>query len=157
SWPVIERELRAESRHSFTYWLRVLGAGAVLAVAVVFLWGIWRTGTDFTRGPPLFGSLQCGLFISIWTLVPLMSSDYISREKREGTLGLLFLTLLRAPQIVLAKGLGQGLRALTLWLAIGPVLAISFLAGGVSWKEAVISGLVNFSSFCLALAAGLLA
>ena len=30
--PVIERELRAEARHAFTYWLRVLGAAALLAV-----------------------------------------------------------------------------------------------------------------------------
>ena len=30
--PVIQRELRAEARHAFTYWLRVLGAAALLTV-----------------------------------------------------------------------------------------------------------------------------
>ena len=40
-WPVIERELRAESRHAFTYWLRVLGEGALMAVIWGRLRGLW--------------------------------------------------------------------------------------------------------------------
>ncbi len=109
--PVIERELRAAARHSFTYSLRVLG---VLALR-------------------------------------------ISRERREGTLPLLFLTALRPRDIVYAKGMANGLRAFTLCLAVIPILTIPFLVGGVSKSEVAVSVLLNFSSICLAMMAGLLA
>ena len=58
---------------------------------------------------------------------------------------------------MLAKGLVHGVRALTLWLATLPILTIPFILGGVTWKEAVLSAVNNFSSICWALAAGLLA
>jgi hypothetical protein len=44
-----------------------------------------------------------------------------------------------------------------LWLAVLPVITVCFLGGGVSWPEIILSALVNFSSICLALGAGLLA
>jgi hypothetical protein len=59
--------------------------------------------------------------------------------------------------IVVAKGLAHGLRALTLGLAVLPVLTIPFLMGGVSWTDAALSLVVNFNAMCWALAAGLLA
>ncbi|MDB6109012.1 MAG: hypothetical protein JWR69_762 [Pedosphaera sp.] len=153
-WPVIDRELRTQARLSFTFWLRVMG-GAMLILAS-FYFGSTR-GFGLNLGGQLFGFLNFTLFCAIWILVPLFTADCISREKREGTMGLLFLTPLKARDIVLAKGLVHGLRALSLWLAVLPVLTIPFLLGGVNWKEAVLSVLMNFSSICWALAAGLLA
>ena len=55
--------------------------------------------------------------MAIWVLVPLLVADCLSRERREGTLGLLFLTPLTANDIVIAKGLSHGLRAVTLCFA----------------------------------------
>ena len=86
-----------------------------------------------------------------------MTADCISRERREGTLPLLFLTAITHRELVYAKGMVHGLRSLTLWLAVLPVFTICFLAGGVGWSEVVISALVNLSSVCLALAAGIFA
>jgi ABC-type transport system involved in multi-copper enzyme maturation permease subunit len=97
------------------------------------------------------------LFVAIWVLVPLLAADCISRERRDGTLGLLFLTPLKARDIVVAKGLVHGLRALTLLLAVLPIMMIPILQGGVGWREVAMSGLINFTSVCLALAAGILA
>ncbi len=152
--PVITRELRASSRQSFTYSLRVLGVLALVVVLGVF-------GTHGSIGPEigarLFGAMHCALFFAIWTLVPLLTADCISRERREGTLPLLFLTNLRPRDIVYAKGLAHGLRAVTLWLAVLPVLTVPLIAGGVGWPEVAMSALVNLSSICLASSAGLLA
>jgi ABC-type transport system involved in multi-copper enzyme maturation permease subunit len=67
------------------------------------------------------------------------------------------MTPLRGTDVVVAKGLAHGLRAMTLWLAVLPVLTIPFLLGGVSWQEALLSMLINLSAICWALAAGLLA
>ena len=151
--PVIARELRSAARQPFTYHLRLLGATALLLEGVFF--GL-RGGFGAGRGGELFGSLHSALFLAIWVLVPVLTADCLSRERREGTLGLLFLTPLRAGGIVVAKGLAQALRAATLWIAVMPVLTIPFLIGGVSWTQAVLSVLVNCSAMCWALAAGLL-
>src|SRR5712671_3578217 len=94
--PVIVRELRAEARHSFTYWLRVLGATALLFVSASVA---FENGVGIGQGGELFAWQHLTLFWSIWILVPLVCADCISREKREGTLGLLFLTPLRATDI----------------------------------------------------------
>jgi ABC-type transport system involved in multi-copper enzyme maturation permease subunit len=151
--PVIDRELRASARHPFTYYLRTLGAGALLVA--IFFFGL-DNGFESNFGGKLFGYLHFTMFYAIWILVPLLAADCISRERREGTLGLLFMTGLRGPDIVVAKSIAHGLRALSLWVAVAPVLAIPFLLGGVSWQEAMLSLAINSSAMCWALAAGVL-
>jgi ABC-type transport system involved in multi-copper enzyme maturation permease subunit len=152
--PVIERELRAEARHAMTYWLRVIGAGALLIAAALF----WLNGNlRDQQGDQLFYTLHQTLFWAIWILVPLLVADCISRERREGTLGLLFLTPLHARDIVLAKALAHGLKGMTVCLAALPIVVVPFLMGGVDWRVATASVLLNLTSFCWALGAGLLA
>jgi hypothetical protein len=143
--PAIARELRAQARLPFTYAVRVLGAAALLLVALFFAShsGLWPN-----TGGRLFGWLNFTLFVFVWMIVPLIVADCISRERREGTIGLLFLTPLKARDIVIAKGLVHGLRALTLWFAVIPILAIPFLIGGLSRPELVLSVLFTFSSIC---------
>jgi len=97
------------------------------------------------------------LLWAIWILVPLSTADCVSREMREGTLGLLLLTHLTARDIVFAKGLAHGLRAVTLWLAALPVVVIPFLMGGLPWQSVVLSCAINLASIGLALAASVLA
>jgi hypothetical protein len=70
---------------------------------------------------------------------------------------LLFLTPLKPRHIVYAKGAAHGLRAVTLWLAVLPMMAIPLLAGGVGGFELLMFTLVSWASLCLALAAGILA
>jgi ABC-type transport system involved in cytochrome c biogenesis permease component len=90
-------------------------------------------------------------------LVPLMCCDCLSHEKREGTLGLLFLTDLKAREIVLAKAAAHGIRAITLWLAVIPIIVVPFLVGGLEWREIMASCCLAFGSICFALGAGLFA
>jgi len=151
--PVIERELRASSRQPFTYWLRALAVSALLLAS--FLFGVSH-GFEPNLGSALFSSLHFTLFCAIWILVPLLTADCISRERREGTLGLLFLTRLKGPDIVVAKSVAHGLRALTLWVAVMPIVALPFMLGGLSRMEIVLSLLIDLSSMCWALSAGLL-
>src|ERR1017187_8940751 len=150
--PVIARELRASARQPFTYYVRVLGATALLLASLMF--GVYQ-GFEMGMGRRLFGALHCTLFCAIWVFVQMLTADCISRERREGTLGLLFLTPLKGSDIVVAKGLAHGLRALTLGLAVLPVLTVPFLLGGVSRTEALMSFVVNANAMCWALAAGL--
>jgi ABC-type transport system involved in multi-copper enzyme maturation permease subunit len=134
--------------------VRVIAMTGMLAVAICF------AATEGLRpggGGELFVWLHRTLLCLVWFLVPLMTADVISGERREGTLGLLFLTPLTAWRIVVAKSMAHGLRALTFCLAVLPVLTLPFLAGGVSWMEAVISALFILGSLCCALGAGVLA
>src|SRR5881397_628736 len=152
--PVIARELRAESRSAFTYWLRVAGGASLLGAGLIYFLG---HGLGNMAGGKLFQLMHATLFVAIWIIALLMTADSISRERREGTLGLLFLTPLRPFEVVLAKGLAHGLRAAAVMLAAVPVLVVPFLMGGVGWREALAAVLIDFSALCWALAAGLFA
>lgn len=108
-------------------------------------------------GSEVFAWVHRVVLVAIWVLVPLMSCDCLSHEKRDGTLGLLFLTNLKAGEIVLAKAAAHGLRALTVWLAVVPIIGVPLLMGGLDWREIMISCCIAFGSICAALGLGLLA
>ena len=153
--PVIVRELRTEARHPLNYWLRVLGAGVMLVMAIFVV--LHLDGNIGGKGGVMFGVLQPTLFSLTWLLVPIMTCDCISRERREGTLGLLFLTPLRPVDVGLAKALSGILRAFTLILAMLPVIAIPLLLGGVSGPDLLRAALMDIMALIGAIAAGLLA
>jgi ABC-type transport system involved in multi-copper enzyme maturation permease subunit len=157
-WPVILRELRAGSRRWTTYWLRLLAAGTVLAAIA---WLLIQPRFAFTpparAGHQMFLMLHWIVLAAIWIIVPMLTADTLSREKREGTLGLLFLTNLSARAIVFAKGAAAGLLALTLWLSVVPIMTVPVLMGGVPSQEIIFSCSVALGSICCALAAGLMA
>lgn len=156
-WPVIIRELRASSRHWSTYGLRSLSAAAAI---VAFLWFIFfdeEVALLSRRGSLLFATLHRVIFVGIWIVVPLLAADCLSRERREETLGLLFLTHLKAGEIVVAKVLARGLAALGLWAAVMPVTALPFLAGGLTWQEVALSFTLCFTALCATISAALLA
>ena len=153
-WPVIIRELRAGSRQWGTYWLRVLAAAFAIGAFVLFMEqgrGM-RTGRE---GAELFSTMHRILLATIAVVVPLMTSDCISRERREGTLGLLFLTNLTAREIILAKAIAHGLRACALWAAVLPLMALPILLGGVDWREVVLSSCYSLEFIGMNLVVGL--
>jgi ABC-type Na+ efflux pump permease subunit len=154
-WPVAQRELREGARRPVNHRLRVLSA----SVATLLLWVMAAN----LRLPPaqmgrwLFAGLHTLLLGLIALIVPALTADCIAREKREGTLGLLFLTPLSAGGIVAGKALAQALRALSLWLAALPILAIPFMTGGVIWFDVFSALSLEFSGAVVCLAAGLFA
>jgi ABC-type Na+ efflux pump permease subunit len=151
-WPVVQRELRAAARWPLGPWLRVGGA---LGGLVVF----WiSSDLPFDQvGVELFQRVHTLLLWLICAIVPALTADCLARERREGTLGLLFMTPLTASGIVLGKTFAQVLRALTVWLAVAPVLAIPFLSGGVTWADVAGFMVVELSIGFICLAAGILA
>jgi hypothetical protein len=96
---LIVREMRSAARQPFTYYLRVLGVTALLIDLVLLL---SEHGAVAQRGGEMFAHLHATLMLAIWVLVPLVTADCISRERREQTLPILFLTPLTPHQIVLA-------------------------------------------------------
>lgn len=154
-WPIIQRELREQCRQRTTIGLRLAGALVTLAV---LLWQL-RIGTSggLQDGRQMFASMNLFLATGLWIICPILTADCLSREKREGTFNLLFLTPLRPLDIVLGKAFVHGWRALSFLIAALPVLAIPILAGGVGWLDWVRLVLTQGSVLALALTAGLLA
>jgi hypothetical protein len=97
--PILRRELIEQSRRPDTHLLRVAGGGFI----ALFLWSALGTAAtaDAGSGRGLFLALNKLLFALLWMVGPVMTADCLSREKREGTIGLLFLTPLRPVEIVL--------------------------------------------------------
>jgi len=152
---VIERELRAESRRPANHWLRVLAAGVLLAVFASLMLNAQVGLAEL--GNLVFSSLQRTLLFAFWVIVPLMTADCISREKREGTLGLLFLTPLRVTDVIAGKAIIHVLRALTLFLAAVPILGLPIVFGGVTWSGALVAIFNLANAVCLGIAAGIYA
>ncbi len=153
--PIIVRALRAESRRAANYWLRVLAAGVLILVFASIVFGAQLRGSQL--GIVLFSGLNQTFFYALWVLVPLMTADCISRERREGTLGLLFLTPLTVPDVIAGKATIHVLRALTLFLAALPALGLPLVLGGVDWHWVVMSAVGLADAALLAIAAGIYA
>ncbi|HVY70688.1 MAG TPA: hypothetical protein VHH73_12220 [Verrucomicrobiae bacterium] len=154
-WPVIVRELRAEARRPFNYWLRV--GAAALAIVVLGLTLVLDRRVAADVGRSIFQHLNFSLFAAIWIFVPLLTADCVSQERREGTLGLLFLTPLTSLGIVLGKCLVHLVRAFSVLAVVTPVLTLPALVGGVDWRDGVLALSLDSAAVFLALTAGLLA
>src|SRR5215472_6193352 len=152
---VIGRELRAESRRPGNYWLRVLAAGGLILVFASLVI-TWQDDAAYL-GRTLFRILYQTTLFACWILTPLMTADCISRERREGTLGLLFLTPLTPLDGILGKSGVHILRVLTLFVAALPILGMPFVLGGVVWQMAVPAVADLAGAVLLGIAAGLYA
>jgi ABC-type transport system involved in multi-copper enzyme maturation permease subunit len=166
--PVLERELLAASRYWGTYWLRVLAGlmmvTGLVALLVVRRWGsVWFGGSGLSGVTPsflgalLFGGFHTVLTVTFLWLCPVLTADCLSRERREGTLGLLFLTPLNAWDVVLGKGLAHVLRAFGLWFSTVPFLAVPFLMGGVQGADFARAVAIELTVVLIGLSAGFLA
>jgi len=153
--PVIERELRAEARNSYHHWLRLTSATAVL----IYFYLIARNyeGPAPWLGRRLFHALMQSSVVMTLAVTPLLTADCLSREKREGTLGLLFLTPLTSLEIVVGKSLVHLLRAMTVLAALAPFFVVPMLLGGVPIGLVVAAFLANVAAALIGLGAGLIA
>src|SRR5688572_25003951 len=140
--PIVRRELGVASRRKSTY--RIRSWTTVIAVLTSFLsiFFIWVGGGRRNFGEPLFGILAFYAFALSALAGVFLTADSLSEEKREGTLGLLFLTDLRGYDVVFGKFLAMSLNATYGLIALLPVLALPLLLGGVTggefWRMALV-------------------
>jgi ABC-type transport system involved in cytochrome c biogenesis permease component len=131
--PIVGRELVVAARRAVTYWTR-FGVAASALVIFLFLRASYE-GSIAALGHDLFftlGVLVMGLCLLAGVFI---TADCLSVEKREGTLGLLFLTDLKGYDIVLGKLAANSVHAIFGLLAVFPVMGMSLLIGGVSGGE----------------------
>lgn len=131
-FPIVQRELAvaARSRRQFRLRMVVTVGCAALCFLLVFAWsfGAGRGGGA--------GSLFRVLSSIFWVICLgsgiFLTADCISREKREGTLGLLFLTDLKGYDIILGKLVSASWMTLMIVVGVMPVLTFCVLMGGVT-------------------------
>ena len=131
--PVVERELRVASRRRGAYWGRFVAATIGAALAAWVLLAV--DDSEKHIGADLFAVVSAVVFLYAGVAGTLVTCDCLSEEKREGTLGLLFLTDLKGYDVVLGKLAATSLNAIYGMLAVVPMLAIPFILGGVSRAE----------------------
>lgn len=135
--PIVARELRVSARRWGTYVLRLGAAASAIALAAIIYWFISRDGgvRPADMGKVIFAVLNGFAFLYALLVGVRVSSDCISSEKREGTLGLLFLTDLKGLDIVLGKLVASALDSFYALVSVLPVLAIPILLGSVTPGE----------------------
>jgi ABC-type transport system involved in multi-copper enzyme maturation permease subunit len=133
--PIAVRELRVASRRRATYWMRTALGGLAAVCWLLLLFAAQRAMRSDEMAKILFGLLG-GLALAFGMFAGVVSTaDCLSEERREGTLGLLFLTPLRAYDVIAGKLIASLLPTLFGLLTIIPVLALPMLMGGVSFPQ----------------------
>jgi ABC-type transport system involved in multi-copper enzyme maturation permease subunit len=154
--PIVHRELRVAARRRGTYRLRFW-----LALAMVGMWlCLLRFGQSSLpasqQGQSLFRA--SGILALAFSLLAgaFLTADCLSEEKREGTLGLLFLSDLKGYDVVLGKLVANSLHGFYGLLAVLPLLAMPLLIGSVTAGEFWRIGLALAATLLLSLSIGML-
>lgn len=153
--PIAARELLVAARNRRTFWVRFGMAGAaVLASLGIFVF-ISATGQGRAAAFLLFRILAWASFVfalgsGIW-----LTADAIGGERRDGTLGLLFLTDLTGWDVILAKLMAHGLTAVGAVVAAFPVMTVAWLFGGLSGDDMLRTFLAILNTLFVSLAVGL--
>jgi ABC-type transport system involved in multi-copper enzyme maturation permease subunit len=132
--PIVQRELQVAARSRNFYAWRLRTGVALVFVSI----GIILSTRGGLRPGAVGGVFQTLCFFALlFCLVEGIrkTSDAISEEKREGTLGFLFLTDLNGFDVILGKWVAAAVRSFNALLAFVPVLAISLLLGGTTGGE----------------------
>ena len=129
--PILHRELRARARGRATYWARfAVGLlGLLICLPETFFAGSFGLGSS-SGGRVFNGVISTAFLLSCSAC--LLAADAISAERREGTLGLLFLTRIKSLDVLLGKLSSVGITSLCALVAFFPVLMIPVIAGGVT-------------------------
>ena len=157
--PIVERELRVAARRRSTYRIRAWTAVIALGIGFFSFFPAVLVGAMGAYGGPgksLYTTLTGFAFGLCLLAGVLLTADCLSEEKREGTLGLLFLTDLRGYDVVLGKLMAISLNAFYGLLAILPISGLCLLLGGLTGGEFWRMNLALVNALFFSLAAGIL-
>src|SRR5882724_4432842 len=101
--PIVERELRVAARRGGTYWGRVSSALAGVVVAGWSIAGLGALALTPQAGRNVFRVLALVAAFMLVNRILHLTAEAFAREKREDTLGLLFLTPLKPRDLVFGK------------------------------------------------------
>ncbi len=154
--PIVRRELLVAGRRPWTYWNRCLAALLLLSVGAALAIfsgngpmagrGFSRTAFEIMASTALAGVLLAGV---------VLNSESLASERREGTLGLLFLTELTGLDVALGKLFASTVQGGCALVAMLPILALPLMAGGVALADFWCTALMLVSTLLLSSGIGL--
>ncbi|HEX5218950.1 MAG TPA: ABC transporter permease [Verrucomicrobiae bacterium] len=153
---VAERELRAAARRNRTYLVRWITA---IAFFGLLIWLFWAANGFQNRNaaPRVFEVLSVLTFFYCLFIGSTVTADCISAERREGTLGLLFLTNLNSFEIILGKLCSSSVVTIFGLFSMFPMLALLFMFGGIALDQFWQTVLALVNAIFFGVAAGFVA
>jgi hypothetical protein len=140
--PLVVKEVRQVVRgREFTL---SFASSLLVGLAVAFFGAASALGGSSTAGRWTFLVLLGGLALLGLAVVPLGAFSALRHERLEQTLELITLTALSPRRIVIGKLMAQAVKLATLFAAIAPFLAMSFLLGGIDFTSILVSLIVLF-------------
>jgi hypothetical protein len=140
--PIVVKEVRQVVRgREFQY---SFAASLLAALAIAFFGAADALTGSGVSGAWTFGALMACLTLLGVIVVPLGAFNALRNERMEQTFDLITVTALSSRRIVIGKLLAQGVKLTTLFAAIAPFIAMSFLLGGIDFFTILISVLVLF-------------
>lgn len=148
--PIIQRELKIIARRPRTFRIRLL------VTVIAFLWCVILvlSGPANRGGSYVFNMLTTIAFLACLIQSVRRAASCISDEKKEGTLGLLFLTDMRGRDIIFGKLISVSALSAHALLAFLPVLAMTLVIGGTQLSEVARAGLVLGTTLLFSMATG---
>lgn len=153
--PILVRELRLSAGGRYQHFVRVLAAGLGIAV-VGWLAMVDSSGAVALDGRRVLQLLGWAAFGFCLIAGGVTTANSIGHERREGTLGLLFLTDLKGRDVVLGKLAVASLPLIGGVVGFLPLLSFSLLLGGVNPMDVVLMSAVLGNTLFLSLSLGLL-
>lgn len=150
---VADRELRAAARRKATYYVRWLTAAGFFLLLIWVMWALDAL-TSSGRAHDVFSFYSVIVLFYCLFVGAIRTADCIGSERREGTLGLLFLTNLNSAEIIAGKLCSNAVPTVYGLLAIFPMLAMPLLIGGVTLAEFLKSMLALVVAILFALGCG---
>ena len=145
--PIVERELRVAARRHTTYSTRLLIVLGAIVIGFFLYLAHLRLPVQ-QLAPRLFIGMSALAMVFCLGAGRLSTADCLSSEKREGTLGLLFLTDLKGYDVVLGKLAATSLSAFYAVLAMVPMLVLiakTAPRGGEATMFAIMASLMNLA------------
>ncbi len=152
--PVAHRELLAAGRRKSTWTWRCLYFAITLSICI---WAYLDSSyASMSRQGGQVFEVMVG-FMAFYAGIAGVhaTSDAFGWEKREGTLGLLFLTDLSGWDVVAGKGVAKALNSFYGLLAMLPLLSVPLLLGGVTGGQVVRTSVILIVIMLESLAIGL--
>lgn len=148
--PLIERELRVALRKRQPVSSRF--RTAILCTALALGYILLNIDVNPGKTGPRVHALLCIICLIIAFRTPQLVAGSFADERRNQTLGFLFLSGLSPGEIFLSKLFSAAMIAFNSMLAIFPLLALPFVIGGVSFDLflATVCGVPNLLLFVLA-------
>ncbi len=151
--PIVVKEVRQLARgREFLY---SFNAALLVGLTVAFFGAADALTGSGTSGRWTFGALTAVLVLLGLFVVPLSAFNALRNERQEQTLELITLTALSPRRVVMGKLMAQSVRLATLFAALAPFVAMSFLLGGIDFATILVWMLAIFMWSLCASAAGL--